>query len=243
MENNKLRPISDQAIRSFLLGQLDTQAQEDFELNLFTDPKLEARVRLAECEMSDDYAFGRLSQSERAAFREKFLLTSERRQKLQVSDALNDRFATASSTRVPSGQRLRTLFDLKQRGWKYAFAALILVLIFATVLLVTKEPKIARFIPRRFQPRPAATATPNESHHAIAPSSPGHEEQSPPMKPHEIQVMELALSAKTPLEQSPILAFPNNETSARFQLSIENGSGGSYRAELATVEGEMVFSA
>ena len=63
------------------------------------------------------------------------------------------------------------------------------------------------------------------------------------MKPHEIQVMDLALSAKTPLEQSPILAFPNNETSARFQLSIENGSGGSYRAELATVGGEMVFSA
>src|SRR5215813_14724452 len=118
MENNKLRQISDQTIRSFLLGQLDTRAQEDFEQSLFTDPELEARVQLTECEMSDDYAFGRLSQSERAAFRAKFLLTSERRQKLQVSEALNDRFAAGSTPRVPITQRLRTLFDLKQPGWK-----------------------------------------------------------------------------------------------------------------------------
>lgn len=247
MENRQNNSqFSDDSIRRFLLGQLQASEQTIFEEQLFHDGELEARVRLAEFELADDYAFKRLTESETESFRERFLLTSERNHKLGVSRAIRDRFIPESSaeTKPALYQRLTFLFDIRHPAWRYAFAALVLMLILATVFLVTKEPQIAiKFIPGRFRPGPQATATPEVLHHSATPSSPAHVEQSPPAAPHEWPLI-VSLSSISPLEQAPVVTLPAGENAVvRFQLSRGGGVKGVYRADLLTTSGETLFSA
>src|SRR6266480_3267422 len=89
--------FTDDAIRRFLFGRLGFAEQTAFEERLFTDDSLEARVRLAEFDLADDYALERLSAADRKAFEKKFLLSAERKRQLTISRALGDRFASAST--------------------------------------------------------------------------------------------------------------------------------------------------
>lgn len=238
--------FSDDSIRRFLLGQLPGNEQTVFEEQLFTNSELEARVQLAEFELSDDYACQRLTENETESFHEKYLLTVDRNRKLDVSRAIGDRFMSASAAESKPAvyQRLMTLFDIRRPAWRYAFAALILALILATVFLVTKEPQIAeRFIPPRFRSKPQPTATPQMMNHPTAPSSPVHAEQSPPATPHETPLI-VSLTSTSSLDQSPVIILPVNENvMVRFQLSPAAGVGGVYRADLLTMSGETLFSA
>src|SRR5260370_29921858 len=92
--------FSDEAIRRFLLGRLSSSEQPAFERQLFSDSRLDARVRLAELDLADDYTYGRLDPDERQFVEETFLVTSDRRRKLEVSMVLRDRFASASVTKT-----------------------------------------------------------------------------------------------------------------------------------------------
>ena len=246
-KSNGSREFSDSAIRRFLLGQLSAGEQTDFEERLFTDAGLEARVRLAEFELSDDYASERLSTAERDLFRERFLLTSDRTQIFDVSRALHERFASESQTESPAGltQRLRGFFDLKRPAWKYAFAALILIVFFATVLLVTKQPRIARWLGTEHgKPKPKLTPTPQMMNHPGSQSSPVHVEQSPPMPAHDIPALTVALNPNIGIEQAPAASLPNDEAAViRFQLALQTDRAESYVADLFTISGESIFRA
>src|ERR1700675_1668137 len=94
-KNNSVE-FSDEAIRCFLLGRLRAPEQVAFERQLFSDPRLDSRVRLAELDLTDDYTYLRLSAGARELFEEKFLVSANRRRKVEVSIALRDRFASAS---------------------------------------------------------------------------------------------------------------------------------------------------
>src|SRR5437868_4553020 len=106
--------FSGETIRRFLLGHLSELEQPLFERELFTDAGLGARVRLAEIDLADDYAFERLSVADRILFEERFLVTSKRRRELNVSLGLRDRFSRARATAARSekstvGKRWRYL--------------------------------------------------------------------------------------------------------------------------------------
>jgi hypothetical protein len=244
--SNGSAAVSDDSIRRFLLGQLTAGEQTDFEERLFTDAELEARVRLAEFDLSDDYAYARLGTAERELFRQRFLLTSDRHQQLKVSRALHDRFAAQSpSDSYAIRQTPGTFLDLRQPAWRYAFAAAILILVFATVLLVTKEPQIVRrLVPERIIPRPKMTPTPQVMHHPGAQSSPVHAEQSPAMPAHEVPAMTVVLDPNMSADQARPLSLPGDDTAVvRFQLPIQTDRSNSYRADLFTMAGEAVFRA
>ena len=66
---------SDETIRRFLFGELTESEQPPFEQQMFTDAGLDARVRLAEIDLADDYAFDRLNATDRARFDERFRST------------------------------------------------------------------------------------------------------------------------------------------------------------------------
>ena len=152
---------SDETIRSFLLGQLAADNQTFFEQRLFTDDDFESRVRLAELALTDDYARDRLSRQERDRFHKTYLVTTERKQIIGVSQALHDRFRSPNIARISLTQRLRAAFDVSQPAWRYAFAALILLLVFATVWRGIKEPQIVQqIIPKPVTPKPTATPAP-----------------------------------------------------------------------------------
>lgn len=247
MENRRADyQFSDDSIRRFLLGQLQAGEQMNFEEQLFTNAELETRVRLAEFELADDYACKRLTESETESFRERYLLTADRNQKLNVSRAIHDRFRSGliAETRPAVYQRLTALFDIRRPTWKYAFAALVLMLILVTVVLVTKEPRIASdIIHGRFRSRLQPTATPESTHHSTTPSSPAHVEQSPPAAPHE-SPLAVPLTATISVDQSPSIALPAGERAlVRFQLLVAASGAGVYRADLLTMTGEALFSA
>src|SRR6266545_1634860 len=84
---------SDETIRRFLLGGLSASERPLFEKRFIADDGLDGRVRLAEFELADDYAFERLSTPDRKLFEERFLLASNRQHQLKVSEALCTRFS------------------------------------------------------------------------------------------------------------------------------------------------------
>jgi hypothetical protein len=245
MDNKYLQNFSDDSIRRFLLGQLQADEQSLFEEHLFTNSELESRLRLAEFELADDFAFKRLTESETEAFRERYLLTADRNHKLKVSQAIRHRFLSesVSQTNPTVYQRLMPLSDLRRPAWRYTFAAFVLILILTTVFLVTKEPQIVkRFIAERFRSTPHASPTPQLMNHSTGSSSPAHSEQSPPAAPHDSPLI-VALTSTSSQEQSPVITPPVNENAlVRFQLSIRESAQGVYRADLLAASGETLVS-
>src|SRR5712692_2055880 len=184
-----LAEFSDDAVRRFLLGDLRSEERPAFEERLLSDDRLEARVRLAEFDLADDYALARLSATDRAAFEQKFLLSADRKRKLNVSTALRDRFALAVATKAQSGtkatisERLQRLTGFDRRAWRFAFGALALVVLVAGAWLVLKESHIRRTI----SPPPTVRSSPSpgskrEAQHPPGPSlPPEHQTTSSPM--------------------------------------------------------------
>src|SRR5947207_110786 len=178
MIDNNHHEFSDEMIRSFLLGDLTGGDQSLFEERLFTDDDLAARVRLAELELCDEYASKRNSDREHQIFRKRFLVTGGRKQALQVSTALGDRFK-AKTVKPSLAGRIRNFININQAVWKYAFAGLILIIVVATALLLTKDNRshiVLPVLPPHATPRPTASAAPQFANHANNPAAPAHRE-------------------------------------------------------------------
>ena len=78
IEPNSFIVFSDDAIRRFLLGELTVTEQAAFENRLVADDELEARVRLSELGLADDYVQQRLTRAESLRVQECFLVTRDR---------------------------------------------------------------------------------------------------------------------------------------------------------------------
>ena len=255
-DKNNSQEFSDDVIRRFLFGRLDSAEQTSFEERLFADDGLDARVRLAEFDLADEYALERLSAADREAFEEKFLLSAERKRKLTVSTALRDRFASASTvvTTAPKAsisERLQLLFGLNQRAWRLAFGVAILVVLVGTVWLLVKEPRIKEGIrvgifnrrapaPAPSEPRPAAhsnnTSSPPE-HHLTPLPLPPHEPTASPV------ILSVELFSYAARAQKPSIDLPKGEHDVvRLQLALKPKRTGSYRADLLTANGQSIFS-
>src|SRR5438477_13138426 len=96
IEPNSFIVFSDDAIRRFLLGELTVTEQTAFENRLVADDELEARVRLSELGLADDYVQQRLTRPESLRVQECFLVTRNRQDIAAVSQALRDRFTPAT---------------------------------------------------------------------------------------------------------------------------------------------------
>jgi len=242
MVDNGQQDFSDETIRSFLLGELTGGDQSRFEEQLCADDDLAVRVRLAELELCDEYVSKRFSDRERRIFREQFLLTGDRTKALKVSIALGDRFR-ARATEHSVIQRIRNLININQAVWKYAFAALILIIVLATALLVTKDrSRIAGWIPPRVAPRPTATATPRITHHGTNSSAPEHNEQSPELPLHESLTPSVVLASNTSIDSSPVITNANRDV-VRFEITLDQPAAEDYDVNVMTLSGESVFSA
>jgi hypothetical protein len=254
--------FSDEAIRRFLFGRLGPAERSTFEEHLFTDDRLEARVRLAEFDLADDYAFARLGAVDREAFEQKFLLSAGRKRKLNVSTALRDRFASASTAatnasngvRASIGERLRLLFGLDQRAWRFALGVVIVVALVGSVWLFVRGPRIKEDIKARIFNRRApapAPGTPRMAEHSNNTTSPPeHQTTSSPLPPHEPTASPVILSADLFPEASrdgdklPRLNLANGAPDiVRLQLALKPNQTGTFRAELLAIDDQSIFSA
>ncbi len=239
------RQFSDEAIRRFLLGSLNSTEQSAFEHLLFTDEGMEERVRLAELELSDDFAANRLSSVERNLFRQRFVLTADRQRQLEVSKALQINFTTATvSSPVPFWQRVANNFDIRRHAWKYAFAALTLVLLVLTAALLVKREN-SRLAgepgkPPRVAPRPSATSNPQPAHHPPNAGSPAHAETPPALPLHDGLTTSVVLDSATPIESAPTISTSGDVITV--QLKLGQPLAESYDLNVMTSAGESVFS-
>ena len=255
LHENGSREFSDETIRRFLLGGLNESERPLFEQRFITDDGLDARVRLAEFDLADDYAFERLSAPDRKLFEQRFLLGSDRQHQLKVSKALRDRFsftAPTSSEEHTISQRLLDLLGLSQPAFRIAFAVLILVILFGAVWLVIKEPRIAQQITNRIIHRRSTPAGgPRAADHPVNTSSPEHRTTPSPMSEHDqtasssVAVTIALRPAVSPQpSEIPALDLPKgNQDVVRLQLTLRPDQTGPHRAELLTIEGSSVFSA
>jgi hypothetical protein len=236
----------DELIRRFLLGGLSSSEQPGFEEQLFSDDGLDGRVRRVEFELSDDYAYGRLDQADRNLFEKKFLVSADRRRKIEVSTVLRERFAPAPVAKLGVVDRLRSLFIVTRPAWRLAFGAVLLLVLFGTALLVIKEPRLPQqiantLIPRRRAPRSA----PEEVHHPTNDSVPQHRETPAPMPDHD-QTSSSMVSVALAVDSgaAPTVNVPKGAHDVvRFQLAVHADQPGPYRAELLTIDGQNLFSA
>jgi hypothetical protein len=246
------RKVSGETIRRFLLGLLSTAEQPAFEESLFVDEGLNTRVRLAELDLADDYAFERLSAEERVLFEKRFLLTQDRRRMLQVSEGLRQRLSSqpvAGAEKRRVLDRLRHLLRFNRPAWRFAFGVVIFLLLFGTAWLVIKEPRIADQITKRIHPRrsPVPSAS-REAAHPIGTSSPEHQSTPSPMPVHEQTtapvepaVVNLA-PAGAPSNEMPAFTLPLGAADVvRLQLNLNPDQAGPFRVELMTVDGSTVY--
>ena len=253
-DQNNSADFPDDTIRRFLLGRLSALEQPGFEQRLFADNILHARVRLAELELADDYAYGRLDNLERELFVEKFLVSAERRRRVKVSRVLRDRFASAPvETKTTFIERLRPLREFTRPAWRYAFAVVIFVLLIGTVwVVVKKEPRIKEEITKRFvRKRAPVPSSPVESSHPTNNSTPEHQTSPSPMPVHDrtspTSTADVTVSltpARSPDSSNmPSVNLPKGEQEVlRLQLALKPDQPGPFRVELFTGDGQSVFS-
>src|SRR6266404_3829649 len=253
--------FSDDAIRRFLFGRLSAAEQAAFEEYLLTGESLEARVRLAEFDLADDYALERLSAADRQAFEKKFLLSAERTRQLKVSTALRDRFASTTivattgpeAAKASTAERLRLRFGLNQRAWRLAFGVAILLVLVGMVWLWVKEPRIREGIRvnifNRRAPVPAPSAPGMAEHSNNTSSIPEHLITPLAMPPHEptaspvILSVDLLPDAPRDHAQIPLIDLPKGEHDiVRLQLALKPNQTGTFRAELLTADGQSIFN-
>jgi hypothetical protein len=244
-ENKTPIEFPDEVVRRFLLGDLSSSEQPAFEQGLFSDNGLEDRVRRAELELADDYAYGRLAAAERDLFERKFLVSAERHRKLEVSKGLRERFAPVAAAKPKV--RVWSLFTVTRPAWRLAFGAVVLLILFATALLVIKEPRLTQRITEKIIPRrPAPRSAPQEANHPTNESIPEHQVTPSPMPVHDqssSSMMSVALAPAPETGEVPCVNPPKGVGDVvRFQLAARSDQRGPYRAELLTVEGQTVFT-
>src|SRR5258706_5532118 len=184
---NQAIEFSDEAIRRFLLGRLNASEQPAFEQQLFSNSRLDARVRLAELDLADDYAYERISPDEHVLFSERFLVSAARRHEVEVSIALHDHFAFVGSTKSTFIARARSLLRLNRLAWRYTFAVLIFILLVGgTWVIVKKDRRIKDVITKRWgRPRSPSPTVPAETNHPTNNSLPEHQTSPSPMPVHD----------------------------------------------------------
>lgn len=121
-------PTLDGVLRRYLLGTIDPEVRENVERRLFSDEKIFwEQLCLAEDELMDDYVSDDLDDEEERSFKQCFLSTEERREKLNFARALKAHVESERAGRIrawrPFGGRLFV------PSWAAAAAALLLLVL------------------------------------------------------------------------------------------------------------------
>lgn len=253
LEKGDSAEVVDEMIRRFLLGDLSASEQPAFEHRLLIDHALARRVRLAELELADDYAYERLSGAERELLEQTLRLSADRGRQVEVSRSLREQFsvsgvAPSSATFI---ERLRVLASIAQPAWRFAFVAAILLILVGAAWLVIKEPRIARQITNRIVPhRSTAPRSPREAGHPNNTSAPEHQTTPSPMPVHDqtaavplIVSVALLPTASSPGDATSWINRPEGDQDiVRLQLAVKLDQSGPYRAELLTLDAQSVFT-
>ncbi len=236
--------ISEATIRRFLLAQLSRAEQPAFERALLTNPQLEQRARLAEIALIDDYVLSCLKANDRELFQKEFLVTTARRRKLEVSNALRQSFAVENVSQPARSSSAQRLFVWPTLAWRIAFAIVVSMVLFTSALVIRREPQIVKqIIPKRLRPAAVVTPTPAAAHHPTnSAESPDHRDETPQLPAHEASPQKMVLLASSLPDNAPIVSLANNASNAvRLELMLERNESATFSAVVTTSSGEVVY--
>lgn len=244
MSNSNIQQqnISEATIRRFLLAQLSRREQSAFERALLMNPQLEQRARLAEIALIDDYVLSCLKASDRELFQKEFLVTTARRRKLEVSNALRQTFAVEKISQ-PARSFAQSLLVWPTFARRIAFAVVVLMVLFANALVIRKEPQIVeRIIPKLRRPAAVVTPTPAAAHHpAKSVESPDHREETPQLPAHEAAPQMIVLRPGVSADDPTVIARTHDNPSVvRLELTLERTESGTFSIVVTTSSGEVV---
>lgn len=129
MDINETLDAEKDNFRKYLLQELADAEQEEIETRLLTDREFSRRLAIAQDELIDDFATARLSDDEEKRFREHYLVTPERQQKLGFANAL-DRYVTEKTSAQKAGFFENLLAFVFGKPFKTAFAVVGVLLLF-----------------------------------------------------------------------------------------------------------------
>jgi hypothetical protein len=128
--------VTEQQIKSYLLGELSEEEAERLEESLFTDDEVFSEVQAAEMSLVDEYVRNELSHEARTRFETQYLVTAERRQKVSEArlfhDELNAIRPMPEISQEKAGWFERAFGSWRFPAMQYASAALVLVLAIST---------------------------------------------------------------------------------------------------------------
>lgn len=185
----------------YLLGEMSEVEREQLEESYFADDALFERFLAVKDELLDAYARGELAQEKRKRFEEHFLAAPPRRRRLgdtqnfiRAVTAVSTKAATTDGAAVDAPpavtshkssawQSLTDFFKFRPFAWQTAFAALFLIALGGTwILLRNSQPQTTRDERAVLQSTPSPTiASPiNENNNASPSPTPANINQSAP---------------------------------------------------------------
>jgi len=266
------------ACARYLLGELSEQEQTELEEAYFADDDLFERFLAVKDDLVDAYACGDLTGQKRARFEQHFLSSEPRRERVEeargfiraVTAASTDTAAVRGTTPAQTAaapswwESISRLFASRPLVWQGALAALFLVVLAGSLLLV-----------RQFQSRQAerervqneeATRRKQEEERLLVQAPPGNEDQADrssntasnesDKNPQAKTVNNKQTSAPAPTQVASLVLLPFNSRdiggtnsltlqqdtrAVRLQLVFKSESYSRYDVVLRTVGGEQVL--
>lgn len=101
-------------IRSYLIGKLPENEQDELEMRLLTDPEFFETSRMIEGELLDDYVMGLLSKSDRMSLESGLLISAQQQRRVQLIRLL----WVKANALVPAKKRSTGLLSLWTRYFR-----------------------------------------------------------------------------------------------------------------------------
>lgn len=255
----KDEPANDELLTRYALGRLSETDLERVEGQVFSDKQLFERLLAVEDDLIDAYTGGRLSEDDRRRFRRYLLQDRADLERVEFARQLAEVVSRETVARQTRSSRLAAWLEaLKGRMNPVLVAAMLLLvlagswLVFQTVTLrkqlemIEAERIAAHERAQELEKRIAAEREQNRSlsEELDRERAPKIEDQTRPQpSASSLSFVSLILSPGAVRERgaTATLALPPNASQVRIQARFRTGSYPSYRAELQTVEGRVLW--
>jgi hypothetical protein len=255
-ENEKL-------IIRYLLGDLPEEESVRIEDRYFADDDFFEELAIVEEELISDYEHGKLTGHERERFKDKYLSSPTRRNRVEFSrnlmNALSIERGSTKPDRSESRSWLRTLLTSRNRSLQFALSAAALLFLAVTSLLVIEYFRARNEINRLQSER--ATLEQREKEMAEqAEQQRAHngellarlereqndrqklEQELAGLQPQAIKEFDLFSNALRGDSATKSFTIPNRTKTVRLKLYLEPDSYKSYRATIQNAKGEKAWS-
>lgn len=227
-------------MRSYLLGDLDGERLEQFELRLLSDPKFQDSLQTEQDELVDDYSFGLLSSDERERFEQHFLAVPGRAEQLRfargMKDLLDDegrRWSREVAGRAPLRRALLRPATRRKLMAGFALAVCLLVAVIAVLVwrgVREREAEAARAgLARAEAEREVLLWTTRPPAHANSPAAFALLTLTPGMRRESSGARRVVITKQT--------------LAAQVRLELTDSRFESYEVTLLTDEDAVVFAA